>query len=159
MQVINPIIRSSLKWELPIRLLRSSIRRNTSNRKTTEYLPVAGCNTLWRLMAREMCPTGVDWKHCQGLQHNQTVLNHSRIKFKCLMNSTQTLMRCISCRECWKFHWWWGLRIPVLPLTFVFVLTFSFPWQGVLSSGQKWHFYTPFGHDDQPKTYQKLFML
>lgn len=139
MQVINPIIRSPLKCELPIRLLRSSIRRNTSNRKTTEYLPVAGCNTLRRLMAREMCAAGIDWQNCRGLQHNQTVLNQNRIKFKHLRDSTRTLRKTILYSECWKFHLHSGLQITMLPLTFEFGLTFIFPWQAMFPSGQKGH--------------------
>lgn len=119
MHVINPIIGSSLKCELLIRLLRSSIRTNTSNRKTTEYLPVAGCNALWKPMASEMCPSGVDWQNCWGLQHNQTVLNQNRIKFKRLMDSTQTLRRN---NLCWKFNRCPGLWIPMLPLQFQFGL-------------------------------------
>lgn len=139
MQVINPIIRSSLKCELPIRLLRSSIRRNTSNRKTTEYLPVAGCNTLRRPMVREMCAAGIDWQNCRGLQHNQTVLNQNRIKFKHLRDSTRTLQKSTLYSECWKFHLHSGLQITMLPLSFEFGLTFSFPWQAMFPSGQKGH--------------------
>lgn len=154
MHVINPIIRSSLKCELPIRLLRSSIMRNTSNRKNTEYLPAAGCNTLRRPMARKMCPVGVDWQNCRGLQHNQTVLNQNRIKFKHLMELTWTLRRSILCSECWKFHQCSGLLIPILHSHL------SLDWH-LASLGKQCFLQVKRGIFKHPldKIYQKLFML
>lgn len=124
MQVINPIIRSSLKCELPIRLLR----RNTSTRKTTENLPVAVRNAPWRPVAGEKLPAGANWRSCQGLQHNQTILNRERITFKHLMGSARALRRSRLWSGCWEAQWCLAIQTPVLPFASGFRLALVGHW-------------------------------